>query len=304
MVPAYISAYKKGVLDERISCAQEQLADCNMCPRRCGVNRLNGNKGICKTGFRAMVSSYNSHYGEESPLVGKNGSGTIFFTNCNLLCDFCQNFDISHDARGNEVSDEELALMMLQLQRGGCHNINFVTPTHVIPQILSALKQAVIGGLNVPLVYNSGGYDLAETLKLLDGIVDIYMPDFKFWDSSIAARVCNAVDYPEIAKLALKEMHMQVGDLVINKNGIAERGLLVRHLVLPDEAAGTKEIVSFISEEISSHTYLNVMSQYYPCGKAYKHQELSRRITSEEYYQALMNAKEAGITRLDNLYFK
>lgn len=304
MVPAYIKAYETGVLDERISYAQKQLADCHMCPRRCGVNRLNGNKGICKTGFRAMVSSYSSHYGEESPLVGKNGSGTIFFTNCNLLCDFCQNFDISHEGRGNEVSDEELALMMLQLQRGGCHNINFVTPTHVIPQILSALKRAIIGGLNIPLVYNSGGYDRVETLELLDGIVDIYMPDFKFWNSGIAARTCDAVDYPGIVKLALKEMHRQVGDLVINKNGIAERGLLVRHLVLPDESAGTKEIMGFISEEISSQTYINVMSQYYPCGKAYKHQELSRRITSEEYYQALMNTKEAGITRLDNLNFK
>ena len=304
MVPAYIKAYETGVLDQRISYTHEQLADCNMCPRECGVNRLNGNKGICKTGLKAMVSSYHSHYGEESPLVGKNGSGTIFFTNCNLLCDFCQNFDISHEGRGNEVSNEELALMMLQLQKGGCHNINFVTPTHVIPQILLALKQAVIGGLNVPLVYNSGGYDLVKTLELLDGIVDIYMPDFKFWDSGIAARTCDAVDYPEIAKLALKEMHRQVGDLVINKNGIAERGLLVRHLVLPDEAAGTKEIMSFISEEISSHTYINVMSQYYPSGKAYKHQELSRRITSDEYYQALMNTKETGITRLDNLSFK
>ncbi len=304
MLPAYIKAYETGLLDERISYAQEQLADCHMCPRRCGVNRMNSNKGVCKTGLKVMVSSYHSHYGEESPLVGKNGSGTIFFTNCNLLCDFCQNFDISHEGRGNEVSDEELAMMMLQLQRGGCHNINFVTPTHVIPQILLALKQAVIGGLNVPLVYNSGGYDRVETLQLVDGIVDIYMPDFKFWDSGIAARTCDAADYPEIAKLALKEMHRQVGDLVINKNGIAERGLLVRHLVLPEEAAGTKEIMSFISEEISSQTYINVMSQYYPCGNAYKHQELSRRITSEEYYQALMNSKEAGITRLDNLNFK
>lgn len=304
MIPSYLKTYEAGELDERIKRSREQLADCHLCPRKCGVDRLNGETGICKTGHEAIVSAYNSHFGEESPLSGINGSGTIFFTNCNILCDFCQNFDISHEMRGNKVSDEEIALMMLQLQKSGCHNINFVTPTHVIPQILSALKQAIIGGLNIPLVYNTGGYDRAKTLKLLDGMVDIYMPDFKFWDTKIAARTCNAPDYPEIARSALKEMYRQVGDLVINKIGVAEKGLLVRHLVLPEEAAGTKEIMNFIAEEISTQTYVNIMAQYYPCGKAYKHKELNRRISSEEYYNALMCAKEAGIKRLDNLRYK
>lgn len=302
MEPAYIKAYEQGFLNNRINLAKELLANCSMCPRMCEVNRFKEKSGICKTGSVARVSSYHAHFGEESPLVGLHGSGTIFFTNCNLLCDFCQNFDISHEGRGNEVSDEELALMMLQLQNRGCHNINFVTPSHVVAQILSALQQAASEGLNVPLVYNSGGYDRVETLELLDGIIDIYMPDFKFWDSCISGRACKAADYPEIARLAIKEMHRQVGDLVINKNGIAERGLLVRHLVLPDEAAGTREIMNFISKEISSQTYVNVMSQYYPCGNAYKHPGFNRRITSEEHYQALMYAKKAGITRLDNLF--
>ncbi len=232
-LPSYLKACENGTLKEKINLIYALLEKCSLCPRSCGVNRLEDEKGVCKTGRKAMVSSCNAHFGEEAPLVGKNGSGTIFFTNCSLLCNFCQNYEISHFGHGYEVTDEELAKMMISLQNKGCHNINFVTPSHVVPQILSALELAVKKGLNVPLIYNSGGYDNVETLKLLEGIFDIYMPDFKFWDSKIAERTCHAPDYPEVARKVFLEMHRQVGDLVIDKNGIAKSGLLVRHLVLP-----------------------------------------------------------------------
>ena len=209
------------------------LNGCTLCPRECNVDRLSGDSGICKTQDKVLVSSYNPHFGEEAPLVGQEGSGTIFFAHCNLMCNFCQNYDISHEGHGQVIIDEQLAQIMLQLQNIGCHNINFVTPSHVVTQILSALEIAVENGLSVPLVYNTGGYDKVETLELLDGVFDIYMPDFKFWDSEIAEKTCNARDYPEIAQKAVVEMHRQVGDLVIDENGIAQRGLLVRHLVLP-----------------------------------------------------------------------
>lgn len=301
MEPSYLKTFESGELDKKIDTAYKCLYNCRLCPRECEVDRMNGETGTCKTEREAMVSAYNAHFGEEAPLTGVNGSGTIFFTNCNLMCDFCQNFDISHDMRGSKVTDEELALIMLQLQKSGCHNINFVTPTHVIPQLLSALKKAIIGGLKIPLVYNSGGYDRVKSLTLLDGIIDIYMPDFKFWNSNIAARTCNAPDYPEVARSAIKEMHKQVGDLLVNKKGVAEKGLLIRHLVLPEKTAGTKEVMKFIADEISAMTYVNIMDQYYPAGKAYKHQEFKRRLSSDEYYDALMSAKEAGIKRTDYL---
>lgn len=297
--PCYIKTYKEGLLKKRIEKAWNILKACNLCPRRCGVDRISGQTGFCKTGENAYVSSYNPHFGEESPLVGKNGSGTIFFTYCNLLCIFCQNYDISHEGHGEEITCEQLAGMMLFLQNSGCHNINFVTPSHVVPQILSALEIAIKNGLAIPLVYNTGGYDRVETLELLEGIFDIYMPDFKFWDPKVAELTCKAQDYPEIARNAILEMHRQVGDLVIDKSGLARRGLLIRHLVLPHGLAGTRDIMKFIAQKVSSNSYVNIMPQYRPCGRAYEVKELSNYLSSEEYKTALKEAKEEGIMRLD-----
>lgn len=297
--PAYIEAAREGVLQERIRLAGEILNECRLCPRNCRVNRKESELGTCKTGRHAVVSSYAPHFGEESPLVGFRGSGTVFFTHCNLLCNFCQNYDISHGGRGQEVASEELAGFMIHLQDIGCHNINFVTPSHVVPQILSALEIAVNNGLQVPLVFNTSGYDTIETVKLLDGIVDIYMPDFKFWDPGTARQLCDASDYPERARVALKEMHRQVGDLRINNLGIAERGLLVRHLVMPEKLAGTNEIMRFLAKEISINTYVNIMPQYRPCGEAVTMDTIARSITRQEYREALDAARKEGITRLD-----
>ena len=298
-VPSYIEAYRTGKLAESIKKAFEVLENCRLCPRKCEVNRLEDEKGICRTGRLAMVSSYNPHFGEEDPLVGTNGSGTIFITNCNLLCIFCQNWEISHLGEGGEVDSKTLAGMMLHLQRQGCHNINFVTPTHVVPQILDALPCAIEGGLNVPLVYNTGGYDAVESLKLLEGIFDIYMPDFKFWDTEMAHKYLKAPDYPEKAREALKEMHRQVGDLTLDENGIALKGIILRHLVMPEGVAGTREIMRFIAKEISANTYVNIMDQYRPCGNANKYPPLNRRVTRDEYEEALRAASEEGITRFD-----
>ncbi len=298
--PSYITLYNSGELTERIKKANEALKECQLCPRRCKVNRLAGEKGICKTAELPIVSNYSPHFGEESPLVGRYGSGTIFITNCNLGCIFCQNYEISHLGEGNEVSLKRFTEMMLRLQDMGCHNINFVTPTHVVPQILAALPIAIEGGLNVPLVYNTGGYDLVETLKLLDGVFDIYMPDFKFADSAVSTRFCKAKDYPEIAKAAIKEMHRQVVDLIINEEGIAESGLLIRHLVMPEGLAGTRKVMKFLAAEISKNTYVNIMDQYHPCGQAHKYPSIDRSITSEEYQEAVKIAHEEGIERLDN----
>jgi putative pyruvate formate lyase activating enzyme len=225
----YLILHEKGELERRIAEAQKRLSPCEVCPRHCKVDRLSGEKGVCQTGARAVVSSYSPHFGEESPLVGSGGSGTIFFTHCNLLCLFCQNYDISHLGQGVEADAGQLASMMVSLQRQGCHNINFVTPSHVVPQILSALPKAIEKGLTVPLVYNSSGYDSHETLELLEGIVDIYMPDFKFWNRDSAKRYAKAPDYPEVTRKAVLEMHRQVGDLVMDKEGVAVKGLLVRH---------------------------------------------------------------------------
>ena len=296
--PAYIESYKNGQLKKKTKEAFDRLSNCHLCPRNCGVDRTAGETGICKTGIRAVVASYAPHFGEEAPLIGSHGSGTIFFTHCNLLCCFCQNYDISHEGVGSEVSKSHLARIMLHLQNLGCHNINFVTPSHVIPQIMAALEVAVENGLNIPLVYNTGAYDNVDSLKLLDGIIDIYMPDFKFWYEKVSQQTCKAKDYPEIARNAIKEMYQQVGDLVI-EDGIAKRGLLIRHLVMPDELAGTREIMRFLSKEISENTYVNIMPQYRPCGDAYSNPNLSRSITQEEFENALMVAKEEGIWRLD-----
>ena len=267
----------------------------------CGVDRTSGETGICKTGKSALISSFNAHFGEEAPLVGRKGSGTIFFTHCNLLCSFCQNFDISHEGCGKAVNDEELAANMLAIQNEGCHNINLVTPSHIVPQFLSALEKAIDAGLTLPIVYNSGGYDRIETLRLLEGVVDIYMPDFKFWDSATAEAICDAPDYPVAAMAAILEMHRQVGDLQIDAGGIARSGLLVRHLVLPKNLAGTRQIMNFLHDAVSPNTYVNIMTQYRPCGNAHKIKGLDRPISSAEFQAALQAAKEEGITRLDRI---
>ncbi len=296
--PAYIETSKKGLLSEKIQKAYEILESCTLCPRRCKADRLSGETGICKTGKKAYVSSFNSHFGEEDSLVGTHGSGTIFFTHCNLLCIFCQNYDISHLGHGEQMSSKKLAGIMLHLQDTGCHNINFVTPSHVVPQILSAVEIAVHKGLSVPLVYNTGGYD--ETLKLLEGVFDIYMPDFKFWNPEVAKIICDTEDYPEVARKALVEMHRQVGDLITDESGIAGRGLLVRHLVLPHGLAGTRELMRFIANKISSNTYVNIMPQYRPCGRAMEIKELSDYLSPKDYKAALQAAREEGVERLDS----
>ncbi len=297
--PAYVRTIRQGLLKEKIQKANDLLAGCVLCPRKCGVDRLSGETGVCKTGRRAWVSSVDAHFGEEAPLVGENGSGTIFFTHCNLLCIFCQNYDISHKGEGRPVSNEQLAGMMLSLQRRGCHNINFVTPTHVTPAILAAVELAAEGGLHVPLVYNCGGYERGETLALLDGVVDIYMPDFKFWDPDVAAKTCDASDYPSAARKALREMHRQVGDLVTDASGVAQRGVLLRHLVMPGGLAGTRDVMRFIAAEISANTYVNIMPQYRPCGRAHEHPDLSRSPSDEDFEEAFRAAGKEGITRLD-----
>jgi len=297
--PSYVELFKGGLIEKRIEEALALMEECRLCPRECGVNRLEDERGVCNTGRRARVASYNAHFGEESPLVGRHGSGTIFISSCNLLCSFCQNYEISHGNEGVDVGPEQMAEMMIQLQKRGCHNINFVTPTHVVPQILEALNFAVRSGLRVPLVYNSSGYDKRDTLRILEGVFDIYMPDFKFWDGKWAERYCKAPDYPEVAREAVKEMHRQVGDLVLDENGVAERGLLVRHLVLPNNVAGTREIMHFLAKSISVNMYVNVMDQYRPCGEAYTDEFINRRLKSREFREAVEAAKREGLHRLD-----
>jgi putative pyruvate formate lyase activating enzyme len=297
--PAYLETHRRGLLQPKIDAASDILSSCTLCPHRCLVDRHHGELGVCRTGDQPVVSSYGPHFGEEDPLVGQHGSGTIFFTHCNLFCIFCQNWEISHEGEGEEITDRELAGIMVYLQKQGCHNINFVTPSHQAAQILKALPLAIDAGLHVPLVYNTGGYDAVETLKILDGVVDIYMPDFKFWDPEAAGRLCAASDYPARAREALKEMHRQVGDLVMDDFGVARRGLLVRHLVLPDHLAGTREVMKFLAEELSPHTYVNLMAQYRPCGRAALYPGLQRFPSREELSEAEGAAREAGLTRLD-----
>jgi putative pyruvate formate lyase activating enzyme len=297
--PGYLSLYASGELGERLAIALDRLHCCELCPRHCRVDRLAEEKGVCRTGRYAQVASYEPHFGEETPLVGASGSGTIFFAQCNLFCVFCQNYEISHGGAGVETSDGQLAAMMVSLQKQGCHNINFVTPSHVVPQILAALPLAVEKGLAVPLVYNSSGYDSVETLRLLDGVVDIYLPDFKFWKQESGKRYAKAPDYPEVAKAALAEMHRQVGDLVVDERGQAIRGLLVRHLVMPEGVEEAAAIMRFIGAEISTDTYVNVMDQYRPCGRACDFPPLDRPISTDEYRQAMQAAREAGLHRFD-----
>ena len=296
---AYLKAHREDLFPEIIENAFRLLEKCTLCPRNCGVNRLQGERGFCGAGLQPEISSASPHFGVENPLVGIHGSGTIFLTHCNLKCVFCQNFSISHLGEGKEISFERLGMMMVELQKLGCHNVNFVTPTHYVPQILKALPYAIEKGLSVPLVYNTGGYDSLEALNLLDGIFDIYMPDFKYNDSHAAQEYSQAKDYFSMAKSALKAMHRQVGDLLLTEKGIALKGLLVRHLVLPQGLAGTKEVMQFLAKDISKNTYVNIMNQYHPCGRITHDSPLNRSITQEEYDQAVETAKKEGITRLD-----
>jgi putative pyruvate formate lyase activating enzyme len=295
--PSYRRLLADGRLEARAEAAYARLEACDLCPRRCGAARTGGETGVCKGGVLARVSSVEPHFGEESPLVGRNGSGTIFLTGCSLGCAFCQNYDISHCLDGREVSPRELAGMMLRLEDMGCHNINLVTPTHFVPQIMRAVGLAARDGLGLPLVYNCGGYETVETLRLLEGIVDIYMPDFKFWDSASGERYSSAPDYPQVARMALKEMQRQVGDLVI-EDGLALRGLLVRHLVMPAGTDESRQILGFIASELSPNAFVNVMDQYRPCHRADQFPEIARRPTQAEFREVIEAARAAGLVRI------
>lgn len=300
MTPSYVEIYNTGRLSQCAEELLERLRRCSLCPHRCGVNRVENERGLCRSGVRPIVSSCNAHFGEESPLVGRCGSGTIFFTNCNLGCIFCQNYDISHLGRGEEVSYRRLAELMVSLQGRGCHNINFVTPTHMNYAIVRALLEAVPMGLRVPLVYNSGGYDAVDILSALAGVYDIFMPDFKYMDPETSGRLSGAPDYPDVAMAAIREMHRQVGDLVLDRNGIARRGLLIRHLVLPNNIAATDRVINFIAD-LSPDTYINIMDQYRPEYRAGECFDLKRRVTLKEYDGAVEHARGRGLTRIDGL---
>ena len=302
--PAYLRTWESGRLAEKVEEALEELRVCRVCPRDCDVDRLADERAICKTGRWARVASAFPHHGEEDCLRGSRGSGTIFFSHCNLRCVFCQNHDISWEGSGREVAAEELAALMLELQDLGCHNINFVTPEHVVPQVLEGVQIAVGRGLRLPLVYNTSGYDSLRSIELLDGVIDIYMPDFKFWDNDTARRFALAEDYPERARDTFRAMHHQTGDLVFDEEGIALRGLLVRHLVMPEGLAGTREITRFLAHELSPDTFVNIMGQYSPAGQVVKkfgqYSKIGRRITHAEYLEAFEVAVEEGLHRFDH----
>jgi putative pyruvate formate lyase activating enzyme len=295
--PSYISLFEKGELTQRVKLLEEFLKKCRLCPRECRINRMNGEVGVCQAGSELKVSSAFPHFGEEPPLVGSYGSGTIFLTHCNLRCIFCQNYDISHLGSGEQVTSSDMARVMVRLQELGCHNINFVTPTHYVPQIIASLPEAIEKGLCLPIVYNCSGYESIEVIRLLEGIVDIYMPDVKYLDEKYSKRFSNALDYPEVIKMVLKEMHRQVGDLILNPKGIAVRGLLIRHLVMPGRIASSEAVFKFIAEEISVHSYVNVMDQYRPEYQAHEYPEINRRITHKEYLEAIQWAKQYHLYR-------
>jgi putative pyruvate formate lyase activating enzyme len=308
-VPAYVKTNEKGRLEEKVEAALKLLHACKACPRACGANRWDNQTGVCQVGRRARVSSAFAHLGEEDCLRGWRGSGTIFFSSCNLRCVFCQNSEISQLGEGHDVTAQQLAAIMLRLQEAGCHNINLVTPTHVVPQILEALLVAVEGGLRLPLVYNTGAYDSLESIQLLDRVVDIYMPDFKLWDAQRSAKYLTARDYPEAARRAIKVMHEQVGALLADEDGLALRGVLVRHLVMPGMLDDTREIVRWLAANLSPDTYVNVMDQYHPAHKAEteaQYSEINRRITRREFERAIEMAREAGLWRFDGrrLWFR
>ncbi len=300
-VPAYLKTYEEGRLREKVEEALDALRDCTLCPRNCHVDRLSNRFAVCKVGRYARVSSCFPHFGEEDVLRGWAGSGTIFFAWCNLRCAFCQNYETSQIGEGEDVTPRELAAMMLRLQELGCHNINFVTPEHVVPQILEALAYAVEGGLRLPLVYNTSSYDSLHSIRLMEGVVDVYMPDFKLWHREHARKYLLAPDYPEVARQVIRAMHEQVGVLKVNEDGLARRGVLVRHLVMPGLLEDTREILRWLGE-LSRDTYVNVMDQYHPAWKARteaKYADINRRITRAEYQQALVYARQVGLWRLD-----
>jgi putative pyruvate formate lyase activating enzyme len=294
--PAYMTLFRSGELAQRAKEGTARLGSCDLCARYCRVDRFAGVKGaVCRTGVRALVHSFGPHYGEERCLTGTRGSGTIFFTWCNLRCVFCQNYQIAQWGEGHEVSAEELADMRLRLQHKGCHNINFVTPSHVVAQILEALVIAAADGLRVPLVYNTGGYDSQEALALLDGVIDVYLPDMKYGDSAIARRHSKIPDYVEVNRAAVREMYRQVGELMLDEHGIARRGLLVRHLVLPGGLAGTEQVLEFLSRDLSPTISVNVMGQYQPYFKAAQYPPLDRPLTVEEFQTAVAAARLSGL---------
>ena len=298
--PAYLKLSASGELAERARQANAALQECNLCAWCCRKDRLSGKLGVCQTGAHARLASYGPHFGEESPLRGRGGSGTIFFAGCNLRCQYCQNYDISQGTAGNEVESQELAAIMLELQAYGCHNINFVSPSHVVPQILAAVAIAAMAGLRLPLVYNTGGYDSLLALALMDGVIDIYMPDMKYASSKIGQVYSKVRDYPLHNQAAVREMHRQVGDLRLDAHGLAVRGLLVRHLVLPNDLAGTETIVAFLAQEISTNTYLNLMDQYRPAFNARQFAKLGRPIKAQEFSRAVELAHTVGLFRLDH----
>jgi len=298
----YLPLYDSGELNRRVLTAFQHLTSCDVCPLHCGVDRTAGELGVCQTGLKAQVSSYGPHPGEEHPISGSRGSGTIFFSRCNLHCIYCQNADISQLSFGREYDAVGLAEIMLRLQDMGCQNINLVSPSHVVPQVLAAVKEAASQGLWLPLVYNSGGYDSMEMLALLEGVVDIYMPDMKYGDAQIALRYSRVPNYPEINKQAVLEMFRQVGDLQVDANGIARSGLLVRHLVLPNNKANSEIILRFLAEKISKRVYLNLMAQYHPAYLAGTEPGLARRITRQEYQQVISLAIAAGLTNIDSQF--
>jgi putative pyruvate formate lyase activating enzyme len=299
-IPAYEKLEREGKLAQRIKQAYALFENCQLCPRRCGVNRKKGERGFCQAPMKVVIFNASPHFGEEVSLVGQHGSGTIFFSNCNLRCIFCQNWPISLEGRGKECEDEELAEMMVKLQKIGCHNINLVTPTHVMPNILNATRMALKKGLRVPLVYNTSGYERLEILKILDGIVDIYMPDMKYMDPHKAAKYsAGASDYPDVTKKAIIEMNRQVGVLQTDKGGIALRGVIIRHLVMPNRVAGTEKFVKWVAQTLPKSTYVNIMPQYRVEYKAYEHPEIARGITVQEFLESMEWAEKSGLTNLD-----
>jgi putative pyruvate formate lyase activating enzyme len=298
--PSYLRLKERGELRKRGLALMKRLEACDLCPRNCGVNRFNGEKGVCQASSDLEISSFHPHFGEEPPLVGQHGSGTIFLTNCGLRCVFCINYTVSHLGQGRVAGIDDMARMMLTLQQKGCHNINVVTPTHYAPHILLALDQAAAQGLRVPLVYNTCGWEKLDVLALLDGVVDIYLPDFKYWDGDMAARYsAGAFTYPDIATQALKEMHRQVGRARIAPDGTVYKGLMIRHLVMPNQVGGSKQILRWIAEELPKDTYINIMSQYRPMYKAFDHKPIARRITREEFETVVDEAKRLGFTNLE-----
>jgi putative pyruvate formate lyase activating enzyme len=299
--PSYLELERQGKLQQIEKGLWEIFEECHCCARQCGVNRIRGETGFCSSTARLKVASYHPHFGEERPLVGRRGSGTIFFSNCNLLCCFCQNWEINHRGDGQHISHRDLAEMMLNLQELGCHNINLVTPTHVVPHIVKALRIAIRQGLRIPLVYNTGSYDNIEVIRKLEGIVDIYLPDFKYQDGQLASKYSSgASDYPEVAAEVVHEMNRQVGRLAVDGSGIARRGLIIRHLVMPHNIAGTDRFVRWVAQELSTDTYVNIMAQYRPEHEAFDYPKISRRLSNEEWQQALRWAREAGLTNLDS----